>query len=64
MKDKKINPFFFFFPWIKSRRPFCLFGLQDLGFIKRKTCFLNMLIFVILLKMRVVFNVKYSSEAL
>lgn len=35
-KIKKINPFSF--PWIKSRRPFFLFGLQDLGFKKRKTC--------------------------
>ena len=39
-KIKNINPFFFFFfPWIKSRRPFCLFGLQDLGFYKKKNMF-------------------------
>ena len=66
MKDKKINPFFFFFfPLGKKQEDlFAFLVYKILGFIKRKTCFLNMLIFVILLKMRVVFNVKYSSEAL
>ena len=56
MKDKKINPFFFF-PLDKIKKTF-------LPFWSTRSCFLNMLIFVILLKMRVAFNVKYSSEAL